>query len=105
MAGPKAMEGEEAEGQDVRPMVMRAAALSMTGDFLLLVGILFVLVGVAAFITDFLKIAGSGEFLIGVLILAVAVVLLLRSGQLMPRMTRKAPGPQQQPMEKSESYR
>jgi membrane protein implicated in regulation of membrane protease activity len=105
MAGQKAGMEEDAEEPDVRPMVMRAAALSVTADFLLLVGVLFVLVGVAAFLTDFLKIAGSGEFLIGVFIIALAVLLLLRSGQLMPRMPRRAPRQQQQPIEKSESYR
>jgi hypothetical protein len=105
MAGQKIMEGEETEGPDIRPMVMRAAALSMTGDFLLLVGVLFVLVGIAAFVTDFLKVAGSGEFLVGVLIIALAVLFLLRSGQLMPRAPRRPPLQRQQPMEKSESYR
>lgn len=103
MAGPKPLEEEEAEGPDVRPMVMRAAALSVTGDFLLLVGLLFVLLGIAAFATDFLKIKGSGEFLVGFFIIVLAVVLLLRSGQLMPRMTRASKP--QRPMEKSESYR
>ncbi len=103
MAAPKPVEEENAEEPDIRPMVMRAAALSVTGDFLLLVGLLFVLLGIASFVTDFLKMKGSGEFLVGVFIIALAVLLLLRSGQLMPRMPR-APRPQR-PMEKSESYR
>jgi hypothetical protein len=100
MAAQKAVEEEES---DVRPMVMRAAALSVTGDFLLLVGLLFMLLGIAAFATDFLKIRGSGEFLVGFFIILLAVMLLLQSGQLMPRMPRASKP--QQPMEKSESYR
>ncbi|MDD5339738.1 MAG: hypothetical protein PHV13_00630 [Candidatus ainarchaeum sp.] len=101
MAAPKPVEeGDEAE---VQPMVMRAAALSVTGDFLLLVGLLFVLLGIASFVTDFLDVKGSGEFLVGFFIIALAVVLLMRSGQVMPRVPRAPKA--QRPMEKSESYR
>jgi hypothetical protein len=101
MPAPKPV--EEEEEVEVQPMVMRAAALSVTGDFLLLVGLLFMLLGIASFVTDFLNVKGSGEFLVGFFILALAVVLLMRSGQIMPRV-RRAPKPQR-PMEKSESYR
>jgi hypothetical protein len=102
MAGqPAAGEGEEEP--DVRPM-MRAAALSVTGDFLLLAGIIFVLLGVANFLTGLLGIKGSGEFLVGFFIIAVAAALLLHSGQLVPRIVPKAPKVQK-PMDKTESYR
>lgn len=105
MAGAKGSgdEAEEMEAVGMQPMVMRAAALSVTGDFLLLVGVLFVLLGIAAFVTSFLRIEGSGEFLVGCFIIALAVILITRSGQVMPRAPR-APKPQP-PMEKSESYR
>jgi hypothetical protein len=110
MAGTKGKVEDEngglAEGMEtpgLPPMVMRAAALSVTGDFLLLVGLLFVLLGISSFVTDFLKIKGSGEFMVGFFIIALAIILIARSRQVMPRMPR-APRPQQ-PMEKSESYR
>ncbi len=99
-AGGEGGEGMEAAG--LQPMVMRAAALSVTGDFLLLVGLLFVLLGIASFVTDFVKIKGSGEFLVGCFIIVLAAVLIVRSGQVMPRMPK---APKEQPMEKSESYR
>jgi len=62
MAGAKAEMGAP-EGMGAQPMMVRAAALSVTGDFMLLVGMLFVLLGIASFVTDFLKVKGSGEFL------------------------------------------
>ncbi len=97
-------EGDEA-GEEVRPRIMRAAALSMTGDFLLLVGLLFVLLGIAAFVTDFLRVKGSGETVVGGLMIVVAVALLMRSRAAMPRMPG-APKPQRpMAMEKSGSYR
>jgi hypothetical protein len=101
--GPEGQNEEMPEGMGPPPMVMRAAALSVTGDFLILVGLLFVLLGIAYFLTDFLRVAGSGEFLVGCFIIGVAVILIMRSSQVMPR-TPGAPRPQR-PMEKSESYR
>lgn len=92
----------EEEGEpDVRPM-MKAAALSVTGDFLLLAGVVFILLGIANFTTGLLGIKGSGELLVGILIIGVAVVLLLRSREAMPRIRPPKPGA---PMDKTESYR
>lgn len=97
MPGPSAGEDES----DARPM-MRAAALSVTGDFLLLTGVLFVLLGVANFTTGLLGIKGSGEFLVGSFIICAAVALLLRSRAALPRMRAPKAGA---PMDKTESYR
>ena len=101
MAGPKAGDDDEEPAVQVPQAIMRATALSMTGDFLLFIGALFVLLGIASFLTDFLRIKGSGEFLVGGFVIVVAVVLLVRSREAM----RPVPAPPKPQMEKSESYR
>jgi hypothetical protein len=78
------------------PNIMRIAALSMSGNFLLAFGMVFVLLGVAAFLTDALKIKGSGEVLVGLALCAIAALLLAASSRQMPKVPPMAapPGPQ-----------
>ncbi|MEW6036107.1 MAG: hypothetical protein AB1529_05830 [Candidatus Micrarchaeota archaeon] len=95
-------EEEPPPAPDMRPM-MRSLALTATGDFFLMIGLLFILLGIASFVTDFLGIKGSGEFSVGVALVAGAIVLLWRSREAMPAMRPPLP-----PMRKgntSEDYR
>lgn len=102
MAGPRAGEAEEEEEVPAMPPMMKSIALSATGDFLLFLGIIFVLLGIASFATDFLKIKGSGEFLVGVFLVFVAMVLLMRSREAIPKMPTPGRKEKEGP---SESYR
>jgi len=79
------------------PPFMRAAALTMTGDFILVFGLIFILLGAAAFITDFLKIKGSGEILVGLALCAIAIALLLFSSKQLPKVQVVARPPVPQP--------
>ncbi|MFH0884483.1 MAG: hypothetical protein V1861_02125 [Candidatus Micrarchaeota archaeon] len=74
------------------PPMVKAAALMMTGEFVLIIGGLFVLLGLGAFITDFLKIKGSGEVLVGLFLCAFAFALFLISGSQMPKPGMAQPG-------------
>lgn len=101
MAGPKAAAAVEEEEETGMPPVMKSIALSATGDFLLFLGIIFVLLGIASFVTDFLKIKGAGEVCVGAFLVLVALVLLLRSREAIPKIAplkKQKEGP-------SESYR
>ncbi len=71
------MDEEGEPEQDLAPAV-RSFALTATAEFLLLIGIVFVLLGVANFLTDYLKVKGSGEAIVGVAMVVVAFLLLLR---------------------------
>jgi hypothetical protein len=71
------MEDEE-EGQPDMVPVMRSFALTATAEFILVVGIVFVLLGVANFLTDYLKVKGSGEALVGAAMVVIAFILLIR---------------------------
>jgi len=75
------------------PPMVRAAALMMTGEFIFIIGVLFALLGVAAFVTDFLKIKGGGEVLVGLFLCAFAFALFLISGSQMPKRGAAPPGP------------
>ena len=68
------------------PAIMRIAALSMSGNFLLAFGFVFMLLGTAAFLTDLLRIKGSGEVLVGLALCAMAAVLLIASRGQMPKV-------------------
>jgi len=100
MVGPKGQVIEEDEEPDIPP-VARSFALSATADFLLFIGILFILLGAAAFVTDFLKIKGIGEVLVGVFLVIVAMVLLARSRRFMPLPAKRV----KKEKETFESYR
>ena len=93
-------EQEIPKGNDAKK-TMAPMLLSATGDFLVLIGVLFILLGASAFVTDFLDIEGAGEFLVGLFLVVIGYVLLMRSRRQMTiRMvqTKKmAQGMMQQP--------
>lgn len=84
---------------------LRAMALSAVGDFMLFLGVIFVLLGIANFVTDFLKIKGSGEFGVGLVLIAFALALLLRSRASIPKMMQKRPRSPKREEPKSDAYR
>jgi|GEM_PF-3637577 len=77
------------EQQENMKPIMRSIALSATSEFLMFIGIIFILWGVSRFVTDFLGVEGAGEFLVGLFLLVVAFVLLMRSKALMPKRAPK----------------
>lgn len=90
-------------GQGMEGQMMKYLALSAMGEILLLLGLIFVFLGVSAFVSDFLKIKGSGELGVGVLLVVVAFIFLMRT-RMMPVQVRvqKPPPPKAAPMD---SYR
>lgn len=90
--------GEEAEAQ----VFMRSAMLAATGDFFLFLGMLFMLLGIASFVTDFLGIKGAGEFLVGVCLVLLAGFLLMRTRGRIAQPKKRKEKPQREAME---SYR
>lgn len=78
------MEQEE----NMKP-IMRSIALSATSEFLMFIGVIFILWGISRFVTDFLGVEGTGEFLVGIFLLIVAFALLMRSKALMPKKMPK----------------
>jgi len=91
--------GEEESGEGmaagmemgVQPRMIQSIMLGATGEFFLLLGMLFVLLGIAAFVTDFLEIKGSGEFIVGLLLVIGAAMLLMRSREQMKRQMARPP--------------
>jgi uncharacterized integral membrane protein len=83
-------------GPMVQQIPMRSFVLTAAGDFLLVLGVLFILLGVANFITDFLGIKGSGEVVVGLSLCIVAGVILARSSQAMRVMMVQQQQMQQQ---------
>ncbi len=71
------MDDDEMPDQDLTGSV-RTFALTATAEFLLLIGIVFVLLGIANFLTDYLKVKGSGEAIVGLALVVIAFILLLR---------------------------
>lgn len=83
------------------PPMVRAAALMMTGEFVLIVGILFVLLGMGAFVTDFLHVKGSGEILVGLFLCGLAFALVMVSNSQMPKAQPIQPQAQAPPQPKA----
>jgi hypothetical protein len=79
---------------------MRSLALSAIGDFLLVLGVVFFLLGASDFLTAFVGVKGSGGMIIGAALFAVSVVVLLRSRPKIVMVNLKKP---EEP--KSEDYR
>ena len=94
-------EEEEALPPQDPARMMRSLALTATGEFLLFLGIVFALLGIADFITDFLGVKGVGQFLVGMALVAVAAFLLLRSKDGMPKQRPHVKRKEQ----RSEDYR
>jgi uncharacterized membrane protein len=61
------------------PDLMKSAAAMMVADIMLLLGVVFVLMGIGRFISGYLGIDGSGEGIIGIVLLALGLVILTRS--------------------------
>ena len=75
------------------PNVMKSAAAVMAADVLLLLGFIFLLLGIAKFLNGFLDIEGVGEGAVGIALLVLGFLILARS-----RMKFKfAPMPLQRP--------
>lgn len=91
------MEDEEMVQQPQMPPVMKIAALNMTGDLILAFGIIFVLLGISQFLTDFLDIKGAGEALVGLAMVAIAFVILAISKKQMAKVVPPPP-PSQPPI-------
>jgi len=90
-------------GQGMEGQMMKYLALSAMGEIFLLLGLIFVFLGIAAFVSDFLKITGSGDFIVGILLVGAAFIFLMRT-RVMPMQVRvqKPPEPPAAPMD---SYR
>jgi hypothetical protein len=88
------MMGEEKE---MKPF-MKSLALSVTGEFLLVVGVVFFLWGISSFISSYLGVDGAGQSAVGIFMIVLAFLLLLRSKALLPKKKKKEKEP-------SESYR
>ena len=90
-------------GQGMEGQMMKYLALSAMGEVFLLLGLIFVFLGIAAFVSDFLKINGAGDFIVGVLLVGAAFIFLIRT-RAMPMQMRvqKPPVPPAPPMD---SYR
>jgi len=89
VAGGGMMEEEEMMNQGMMmPQAIGISALTVTGDFLLFVGLLFMMLGIAAFVTNMMGIKGSGEFLVGLVLIVVAAFLLVRSRNQMKKMAQ-----------------
>ncbi len=97
------MDDEEMPPGGPQAPMMRSLALTATGDFFLLVGMFFVLLGAANFITDLVRIKGSGEAAVGFALIALAIALLLRSQAAMRSMRPQRPAKREMP--RSEDYR
>ena len=89
--------------QGMEGQMMKYLALSAMGEVFLLLGLIFVFLGIASFVSDFLKINGSGDFIVGVLLVGAAFIFLMRT-RVMPMQVRaqKPPEPPAPPMD---SYR
>ncbi|MBU0532234.1 hypothetical protein KKB44_01945 [Candidatus Micrarchaeota archaeon] len=74
--------------QDMRPL-MRSMALSATGEVLLLIGVLFILWGIASIISEYIGISGVGQFLVGGFLVIIAIILVMRSKAVMPKPMEK----------------
>lgn len=97
------MDEEEMEPQQQMPPVLRVAALTMTGEFFLIMGALFVLLGIADFLTDFLKVKGSGDAVVGVFLVLASMALFALSRTQMPKPVPRPPVQEMGPSLKDQS--
>ncbi|MEW6748985.1 MAG: hypothetical protein AB1295_04735 [Candidatus Micrarchaeota archaeon] len=106
-------EEEMVAPQMAMPPVMRVAALSMTADLIIAFGIIFALLGIAAFVTDLFGVKGAGEFLVGLALCLIGAALLSISKRQMASMppprpravARPPPVPGMDKKDESASYR
>jgi sulfite exporter TauE/SafE len=69
----------QAQGPGMEQQMLRYLAISAMGEVFLLLGLIFILLGLSAFITDYLKIKGSGEFGLGIVLVIAAFFFLSRT--------------------------
>ncbi len=72
------MMSEERKKQDM-PNMMKSTAVVMAADMFLIVGFLFLLLGLSKFINDFLEIPGVGEGSLGIILIVIGVLVLAQS--------------------------
>jgi len=90
-----------------QPQTIGISLSAIAGEFLLFLGLLFIMLGAAAFLTDMLGIKGSGEVLMGLVLILGASALLFRSMKGLRRVRRRMPpvgmAPPQPPKKKEGS--
>jgi NhaP-type Na+/H+ or K+/H+ antiporter len=98
-------EMEAETGPGTEQQVLRFLAFSALGEIFLLLGLLFIFLGAAAFLSDFLRIKGGGEIGVGVLLVLAAFVFLMRNKApaIQIRANQKPPAPVRPPA--MDSYR
>ncbi len=98
------------------PQALKSAAATMAADALVIIGFVFLLLGIAKFINEFIDIPGIGEGAVGAALLVSGLIVLMRSkmrvrfaqvpqrppGMMQPMMPPPQPPPKEAP---SESYR
>lgn len=87
---------DEDEAAPVEKQMLKSLAMSAIGEVFLLLGLIFIFLGVSAFVSDFLKIKGSGELTVGIVLVGAAFAFLARS-RLVPRIRLQKEGPGQPP--------
>ena len=84
------------------PKVVKGAAALMAADIMLLSGFVFLLLGISKFLNDFLGVEGSGEGIVGLLMLGLGLLILLRSKMSVSfRQIQTAPPPGSMPPQPS----
>lgn len=76
------------DDEEIERRAMRYLALSALGDFLLLLGLLFMFLGTAAYLSDYFGIKGSGEASVGVLLVGAAFALFIGGRMAFPLQGR-----------------
>ncbi len=101
------MAEEKPEQKQKVPNVMKSAAAVMAADIMLLVGFVFLLLGISKLLNGYLGTEGAGEGIVGIVLLIMALVILARTRMTVsfapiPIQKPEAPKPPEAP---SESYR
>ena len=98
-------EMEVEQGPRMEQQMLRFLAFSALGEIFLLLGLLFIFLGAAAFVSDYLKIKGGGEIGIGILLVLAAFIFLIRNKapKIQFRANQKPPAPVRPPA--MDSYR
>jgi len=73
------MEEDDPEKEKKIPNAMKSAAAIMAADILVLLGFIFLLFGIAKFLTGFFGIEGIGEGAVGMALLIIGFLIIMRS--------------------------
>jgi|GEM_PF-5023182 len=81
------------------PGMLKGAAAAMAADVLVILGFVFLLLGISKFLNDVVKIAGFGEGFVGIGLLVIGI-LILTTSKMKIRIAQapRAPGMPMQPM-------